>query len=97
MKLIKLCDLMNYLKNNWRIDQDVLIEYILLVLSDGEFIYGFEELFLVMELLLLSLKYYLYDSLFCGLVLYIIMVLKMGILIIILFEYFCGMIIVLLF
>lgn len=59
---------MNYLKNNWRMDQDVLIEYILLVLSDGEFIYGFEELFLVMELLLLSLKYYLQFVLWIGFV-----------------------------
>lgn len=59
---------MNYLKNNWRMDQDVLIEYILLVFSDGEFIYGIVELFLVMELLLLSLKYYLLFVLWIGFV-----------------------------
>lgn len=40
---------MNYLKNNRRMDQDALIEYILSALSDGEFIYGPEESSLVME------------------------------------------------
>lgn len=49
MKPIKPRDLMNYLKNNRRMDQDALIEYILSALSDGEFIYGPEESSLVME------------------------------------------------
>lgn len=49
MKPIKPRDLLNYLKNNRRMDQDALIEYILSALSDGEFIYGPEESSLVME------------------------------------------------
>lgn len=87
---------MNYLKNNRRMDQDALIEYILSALSDGEFIYGPEESSLVMESSPPSPKHYPYDSSSCGSVLYITMVLKTGIPITTLPEYSCGMIIVLL-
>lgn len=88
MKPIKPRDLMNYLKNNRRIDQDALIEYILSALSDGEFIYGPEESSLVMESSPPSPKHYPYDSSSCGSVLYITMVLETGIPITTLPEYY---------
>lgn len=94
MKPIKPRDLMNYLKNNRRMDQDALIEYILSALSDGEFIYGPEESSLVMESSPPSPNITHCSS--CGSVLYITMVLKTGIPITTLPEYSCGMIIVLL-